>query len=186
MSFKSIDSILNSCRNPPISPEQQDFEALVKAWAEIVEPRIASVTRPVSLIRGVLKVAVSSSVWVQELSFKRLRLLAQCNQRVSTPLKDLRFSTVGWESSQQEFGLTRGDVEQHPSTLPKLSLNEVTPAEPTHPQTVFRAWATAMQLRSQHLPLCPSCDSPTPPGELARWGVCAVCAVKTWQTQLED
>lgn len=46
------------------------------------------------------------------------------------------------------------------------------------PQTAFRDWARAVRLQSQHLPLCPSCQSPAPTGELQRWGVCAPCAVK--------
>jgi predicted nucleic acid-binding Zn ribbon protein len=32
-----------------------------------------------------------------------------------------------------------------------------------------------MRSRGQTLPLCPQCQSPTPPGELARWTVCGVC-----------
>lgn len=46
------------------------------------------------------------------------------------------------------------------------------------PQTAFRNWARTVRLQSQHLPLCPTCQSPTPQGELQRWGVCGHCAVK--------
>jgi predicted nucleic acid-binding Zn ribbon protein len=31
------------------------------------------------------------------------------------------------------------------------------------------------------LPRCPQCQCPTPPGELERWSVCAVCATQRWQ-----
>ncbi|NEP50291.1 MAG: DUF721 domain-containing protein, partial [Moorea sp. SIO3C2] len=33
----------------------------------------------------------------------------------------------------------------------------------------------------QNLPLCPQCKCPTPPGELQRWDVCGLCAIKQWQ-----
>ncbi len=43
-----------------------------------------------------------------------------------------------------------------------------------------QAWWQQVQDRSSHLPLCGQCQCPTPPGEIDRWGCCALCATKKW------
>lgn len=43
-----------------------------------------------------------------------------------------------------------------------------------------QAWWQQVQARSSHLPLCGQCQCPTPPGEIDRWGCCALCATKKW------
>jgi predicted nucleic acid-binding Zn ribbon protein len=54
----------------------------------------------------------------------------------------------------------------------------------TDPVQVFTAWATQVRAHRQSLPTCSQCHCPTPPGELARWGLCSLCAAKQWQGPL--
>lgn len=62
-------------------------------WPEVVGPYAARHTRPLLVRRGVLLVQVSASVWAQELSLMKARLLAGLNERLGgRVLKDLRFS----------------------------------------------------------------------------------------------
>jgi predicted nucleic acid-binding Zn ribbon protein len=52
---------------------------------------------------------------------------------------------------------------------------------PADAAAAFRQWAKWVQQRDlNHLP-CPHCQSPTPPGELERWGICGLCASQQWQ-----
>lgn len=66
------------------------------------------------------------------------------------------------------------------STLRMDSQNRRKPGEVENAQGTFERWAQGVQAQSQGLPLCPQCGCPTPPGELDRWSVCALCAAKQW------
>jgi len=50
-------------------------------WHDAVGPTIAQHARPVRIRRGVLCVAVDSSVWMQELQFLKESIQAQLNTR---------------------------------------------------------------------------------------------------------
>ncbi len=45
----------------------------------------------------------------------------------------------------------------------------------------FEHWEQRRRRQNEMLPLCPSCQCPTPQGELQRWSVCAFCATQQWQ-----
>ncbi|MGA7933784.1 MAG: hypothetical protein WCA35_09575, partial [Kovacikia sp.] len=80
-------------------------------------------------------------------------------------------------ASQQQIELW----QNHPSRLsgqhnPRQKLAQ----ELTDPKLAFQNWAQRVRSRSQNLPLCAHCSCPTPPGELERWEVCALCAAKRW------
>lgn len=67
-----------------------------------------------------------------------------------------------------------------PSTVRVDSQNLRKSGEVENAQGTFQRWAAGVQARSQGWPICPHCGSPTPPGELDRWSVCALCAPKQW------
>lgn len=184
MSFKSIDFILNALSVREEWQEHQKFEQIVHYWAQL-HPAIASHSRPVSLQRGVLRVATASSVWSQELSFKRSQLLQQLQAHFpDLPVVDIRFSTAHWQISQriEDENRTPGELWiGHPSRLPVVDSPSGSHPSGDTPQQVFQAWAERLQVRMQSLPLCPCCHSPVPPKELERWEVCALCATKQWQ-----
>jgi len=61
-------------------------------WEEAVGPRIAERAQPETLRNSVLVVAVSSSVWMQELSFLKQKILDRLQQKLAPgTIKDIRF-----------------------------------------------------------------------------------------------
>ncbi|MBX9253547.1 DUF721 domain-containing protein [Desmonostoc muscorum CCALA 125] len=178
MSLKSVNDILGILEKQA-KWQEQPFQCLTKCWPEVVGSVVAAHTRPLSIQRDVLWVATSSAAWAQNLTFGRTSLLLKLNQKLPTPLVDIRFSTAGWqhsavETKQQQTILSH----EHPSYVgDRLSRPESTPSI-QDANAAFGHWTKIMQARSHGLPLCPQCQSPTPPGELQRWAVCSVCAAK--------
>ena len=193
MSFKSVNDILGVLK-VQAKFEEQPFQSLLKFWAEVVGAVIAAHTQPLSIQREVLRVATSSAAWAQNLTFQRQQLLLKLNEKLPTPLVDIRFSTAGWQRPQDTRSKQQTPVpSQHPSYLgdQEKSLQRLPPEStsgirvggdvtPTtgNVNSVFKDWAKTVQARSHGLPLCPQCHCPTPPGELQRWGVCSLCAAK--------
>lgn len=188
MPLKSLHQLLGSLGNQYQPHEQQQIQRLRQSWAEVVGPVVAAQTFPVSVQRGVLRVATSSSAWAQNLVFERQRILEKLNTQLFMNLTDIRFSTAQWQESQTASTAPGSEQQaqlwrEHPSRLPEALRSPGTQPEreATDPVQVFQTWAKTMRSQMRHLPLCPSCQCPTPPGELDRWHVCALCAAKQWQ-----
>jgi predicted nucleic acid-binding Zn ribbon protein len=111
-------------------------------------------------------------------------------------LKDIRFSTAQWHSDVVQPTLAEVYQtqlwQQHPSRLDLPAAQPETqrvpqpgpraePPPPKTPDSAFQQWAGHLRTQAKHLPLCPVCDCPTPQGELDRWNVCGLCAVKQWK-----
>jgi predicted nucleic acid-binding Zn ribbon protein len=192
MSLKPIGNVLGSVSHQYRRKHHRQIQQVQEHWAESVGTVVAAQTHPLSVYRGVLKVATSSSAWAQNLTFERQRILAKLNTHLSEPLTDIRFSTANWQNSpshQQILGSEeQAEIWQnHPSLVynsPKSSLSatqsRVILQEGINSETAFRAWSNRIKARSRNLPLCPQCSCPTPPGELERWSLCSLCAAKQW------
>jgi len=178
MTFQSLEELLSNLAIIERSPEQKQFQLLLSSWPEVIGP-LAELTRPLALQGGILKVATATPALSQELTFKAPRILEDLNARLNSPLERIRFSAALW-SSRQDAASPGAEILEHPSQIPATgeSLNRIsTPPSPTEdPLVAFQQWADSLRERSQHLPLCPQCQAPTPPGELNRWSVCALCA----------
>jgi predicted nucleic acid-binding Zn ribbon protein len=179
MTFQSLEQLLSTLAIIERAPEQKQFQLLLSCWPQVMGPR-AVLTRPLALQGGVLKVATATPALSQELTFKAPRILQDLNARLDSPLNRIRFSAALW-SPRQDVG-SKGETLEHPSQIPATgeSLHRITtPPSPTKdPLLAFQNWADSLRERSQHLPLCPQCQAPSPPGELVRWSVCALCATK--------
>lgn len=186
MAFKSLNYVLGSLESRYQPQEQKQLRLVIGCWASVVGPVVAAQAQPIAIQRGVLRVATASSAWAQNLVFERQRILEKLNQRVQLALTDIRFSTAQWQQSslattfpgqeqQREFW------QQHPCRLERyVEPSKPLSADEIDPLTAFRHWADRVRSQSSHLPLCPHCHCPTPPGELDRWKVCAVCAAQRW------
>ncbi|MBK1988240.1 DUF721 domain-containing protein [Sphaerospermopsis aphanizomenoides BCCUSP55] len=183
MSLKSVNDILGILELEA-KWQEQPFQKLLKCWGEVVGDVVAAQTRPLSVQRDVLWVATSSAAWAQNLTFGRKAILLKLNQKLPTPLIDIRFSTAEWKKSPLPGNQPQTlSPQQHPSYLDSSDLGQViAEAEVTatgeNAETSFANWSRAIQQRSQNLPLCPQCQCPTPPGELQRWRVCCLCVTK--------
>jgi predicted nucleic acid-binding Zn ribbon protein len=179
MSLKPINDIL-SVLEQQAKWQEDPFLGVLQCWVEVVGKAAANHSRPLSIQRDVLRVATSSAAWAQNLTFSRQTLLTNLNTKLSMSLVDIRFSSAGWQKSQ-ELSPPQPNVspQEHPSYLGDIKIYTTvsnTTGENAH--QVFESWARARQMRSQGLPLCPQCQCPTPVGELQRWGVCALCSAK--------
>lgn len=178
MSLKSVNHILN-LPEIQILLYQQPFKRLLKCWAEVVGSAVAAHTQPLSIQRDVLRVATSSAAWAQNLTFERQRLLLKLNEKLPDPLVDIHFSTAGWKRPQDKANQQKTlSTAEHPSYIGDETRKERDRAPTKNANAAFENWKSLMQRRSHNLPICPQCQSPTPPGEIQRWGVCSICATK--------
>ena len=175
MSFKSVNHILYGLKQQD-KWQKPPLQRLLELWPDVVGEVVATHTRPLSIQRHVLFVATSSAAWAQNMTFGRTSLMLKLNQNLSEPLVDIRFSTKDWQPRPDYLQPQTIIPQEHPSYLGDVN-SFPTQTIPTidNPKTAFKFWVKRMQMRSHGLPLCPQCQSPTPPGELERWGVCCVC-----------
>ncbi len=182
MTSQSLEQILKGVTQQPQWEKYQQFDHLIKCWHKIVNDKIAQHTRIVYLKNQVLWVAVSSSVWAQNLSLQRYTLVQKLNQLLDQPLIDIRFSPGSWNSLKN---LTTNpnyspDLEQYSSNLDldQQLFSELNLETPQTPQQALHNWLEVIKLRSQFMSRCPICQSPTPEVELKRWQMCGYCAIK--------
>ena len=180
MSLNSINHILDILEIPA-KLQEQPFQRLLKIWSEAVGTLVAAHTRPLSIQGDVLRVATSSAAWAQNLTFERQPLLLKLNTLLvlPAPLVDIRFSTAQWRLSKD---IPRKEqtvlLPEHPSYVSDRPKVEIDVPMKKNANAAFEYWAKTVQARSRNLPLCPQCESPSPNGELRRWGVCSLCAAK--------
>ncbi|PSB00424.1 DUF721 domain-containing protein [Merismopedia glauca] len=178
MSFKSLDRLIQKWENQPELQQLHQFRLIIANWLDVVGAPVAKNSRPHSLNRDVLFVATSSSTWAQNLTFQRHRILTKLNPLLSAPLVEIRFSTAQWQNT-----IVSG--KNKPVSLSSLKVTSDVSfsnlPEVKDPVTAFQQWAEVIQQRSQHLPLCPQCQCPTPTPEMERWGICALCSAKSSQ-----
>lgn len=186
MSLESLNRVLGALDKQESWRARQQFQRLLACWTGVVGPAVACQTRPLTIQRGVLKVATSSAAWAQNLTFERCRILEKLNPQLPTALVDIRFSTAQWQSDRSNpsfFSAEQGTLwKEHPS-LVTATTSRATPRPVKalkDPNAAFQYWSDVMQARSRSLPLCPGCQCPAPAGELQRWSVCALCIVKQW------
>ena len=181
MSWNSVHNILGRLQIEA-QLEEQPLQILIRLWPEIVGKTIANHTQPLLIQRGILRVATPSAAWAQNLAFERQGLLLKINAALPSPVREIRFSTSGWQHPQADITIEPTVLpEEHPSYL---GTGDVSTDSTKHgsinqnPHGAFTHWAEKIHKRSQNLPLCPQCQCPTPHGELQRWQVCCLCAAK--------
>ncbi|MBW4525817.1 MAG: DUF721 domain-containing protein [Phormidium tanganyikae FI6-MK23] len=179
MPFQELESILGAIEPHYQSSERRQLQRILEIWTTLVTDAIAAHTQPIAIQRNILEVATASPVWTQTLVFERPVILRKIRDLLSIELSDIRFSTVQWRPPQAEAPIEADPWQSHPSRLPDETPEvETQLALFSNAKTAFDRWSLIIQSRAQHLPLCPECGSPTPPGELQRWSVCAICAAQ--------
>ncbi len=178
MTFQSIDKLLDLILAQPQWETQRRYHLLVKGWSQVVNHRVAQHSRVIAIKDDILWVTTSSSAYAQNLSLQRYTLMTKINRRLHESIKDIRFTTNRWYQKP----LVEPEAETnlvHPSIIEenKTSFDNLDKASIT-PQQALEQWLEQLKVRSQHLPLCPRCQAPTPQGELNRWGVCGCCFAK--------
>ncbi|HEY9631458.1 MAG TPA: DciA family protein [Coleofasciculaceae cyanobacterium] len=178
MAMKSLQQVLGGLDHQESWKGRRQFQQLLLCWGDVVGSAVAAQTRPIAIQRKNLSVATSSSAWAQNLAFERHRILEKLNDRLALDLTDIRFSTAQWHTRSLAPELPESTLlwKNHPSRIGAEAVSP--PSTAIDPQSAFRDWARSLRSRSQNLPLCPTCQCPTPTGELERWSVCSLCAAK--------
>jgi predicted nucleic acid-binding Zn ribbon protein len=99
MTLTPIAKITFEIQEQPGWEGVRDWGLIVKAWADTVSPTIAQKTQPRSISREVLTIATHSSSLAHQLTFGRQAICRQLNDRLTAPVRDLRFIAVGYTSS---------------------------------------------------------------------------------------
>ena len=164
MDIQSLKLILARLERDEAWQEQHLFQRLCSSWKSIVGSDVAAHSRPSGIHRGTLQVSTSSSVWSHHLSFERRRILQKIQR--SQPLqqlelREIRFSTLHWRISAIPLRDRLGSHEQG---------------------RIWQAHPSRLDGANKPCP-CPRCQSPTPPGELRRWSVCAFCMAPRWRAE---
>lgn len=184
MSLKSLHQLFSSLDHQDAWQAQRRFQKLLACWFQVVGPVVAAHTRPLKIQRQVLQVATSSPAWAQNLVFERRRILEKLNAQLEVQLTDIRFSSAHWHSDSSgaiASDQTAATWQDHPSRIEGAMIQPPALGENRDPVEAFQQWSHRVRSQLQHLPLCPQCQCPTPPGEIKRWSVCALCATKQWQ-----
>lgn len=178
MSFKPLQKIINKLQQQPEWENQRVYQDIVSCWSQIVTGEAAKHSRPVNLARQTLWVATANSVWAQSLSWQKLSILKNLETIAPHRVGKIYFSSAHWGKRGVSVA-SETDQSRHPSALGPLTW-EIPSNPPTNPEAALASWKAKIEKRNKNLPLCPSCQAPTPPGEINRWGVCAYCVSKEW------
>jgi len=180
MSFHSLEKLIADLERQPGWERYRLFQQTLQSWSDLVGPNLARVSRPVKIDRNVLYVATSSSVIAQDLTMRRYDLLERIKGHLQADFVDMRFSTAKWRATRPKSP-PQEVVDRVEPNIPPPALNSNL-SDP-NPQIALDRLANIIRQRSRDLPLCPSCQAPTPIAELNRWQVCACCAARNWSSK---
>ena len=114
--LKDLKTILGTMLRTIDSPQQREQFRVWDIWEGVVGPQIAGKTRPEALRNGVLVVSVTSSVWMQELSFMKQKILDRINQTLAPgTIREIRFKL--------------GDIQQAGASCDEEPLPQLTEEE---------------------------------------------------------
>ncbi|CDN17193.1 Zn-ribbon-containing, possibly RNA-binding protein and truncated derivatives [Richelia intracellularis] len=182
MSWKSVNDVLDCLQIQTKLAAEEPLQILLGSWSEIVGEAIAAHTQPISIQRGVLRVATPSAAWAQNLTFERQQLLVKINSVLTASVRDVRFATAGWQRPQISQTRELNDSPRdHPTYIGIVDIANSDRQGKITVNDAFANWREKIRQRSQNLPLCPQCQCPTPPGEIERWQVCSLCVAKKFQ-----
>ncbi len=100
MSLTPISTISLELQHQPGWEGIRDWGAIVRAWAAIVSPTIATHSRPKSFSRGILAISTDGSSLAHQLTFGRQALCQKLNAQLAFTIADLRFVPLGYISTK--------------------------------------------------------------------------------------
>ena len=176
----SLDKILSKITQQPEWEEYNQYQQLVKCWNKVINRKISQNTRPIYFSKGILGIATSSAVWAQELTLQRYSLLKKLNKYSNCDVKDIRFTPAQWDNpifqeNQSNSFETPNIKENIAVSPPKQAKANPNISLPETAHESLQNWLEKVKMRSQILPLCPQCNSPTSQKELERWHLCCHC-----------
>lgn len=194
MHFNSLEHILTQLEQQPGWEKFREYRQLLKCWHHTVNQNTARHTRPLHVTRQVFWIATSSAARAQELSFQRYTLLKRLNQQLPFTLKDIRFTTSGWEQQTSQlknrpslFNIS-SKYKSEAASSPTIPLTEASNA-PLNPSSSIAAknavqrWINNLAQSNSSLINCPNCNALTSKGEIERWNLCYHCVAQKWSQE---
>ncbi|MEM7591480.1 MAG: DciA family protein [Cyanobacteria bacterium P01_A01_bin.83] len=193
MHFNSLEQILTHLEQQPGWEKLRQYRQLLKCWHNTVNQTTAQHTRPLHINLSVFWVATSSAARAQELTFQRYTLLKRLNQQLPFPLKDIRFTTSGWEqsppqrshqtslfkvSTKYKFGIgSTSKISVTDETKQPSSSSSITAKE------AAQRWLQTLTPANSATTNCPGCNALISKGELERWNLCYHCVAHQWSQE---
>jgi len=184
MGLNNLDNLLAHLQHLPGWEALRRYQLVQEAWGKVIDGRWLAHTSPVGIRQDVLTVAVTSPALAQTLQLQRVGLLTKLNQELPEPLKDIRFSPLPWHQRRQVTEAPRASPLAKKPVPPPPAGDRQTPVKT--PEEALQRWLATLERRSEVLQPCPQCRSQVNPGEIERWGCCAVCARQPWQAILSQ
>jgi predicted nucleic acid-binding Zn ribbon protein len=205
MDLTDLSSLIDALRPSFRSPEQQQLDAIVTAWAIALGEHIAANSRPMHYERQKLTIAVRQAIWAQQLTAQTHQILQHLNPHLPPQIRiqTLRFRVASYHCLTPASAPTQPSATLsicHPSRwpIPPEPRTDAAEAPAVHSpptpspqprlsnshtlqQTVNR-WKTKLDRHAPYLQACPRCRCLAPPAELDRWQMCAVCATSLFQS----
>ncbi|MDV3349476.1 DUF721 domain-containing protein [Leptothoe sp. LEGE 181152] len=183
MGFSGLRSLITDIEAHPNWQSRRQFAQVVEYWPKTVGYVVARQTKPVSIQRHILYVTVANASWTQTLTLERRRILHKLNRLIAVPLHDIRFSSAQWHTKPVRKTQPVSDwVKAHPSYLGETDSEELPQETSTKtPEEAYALWANMKKKQQESQEICPQCHCHCPPGEIARWTMCALCITKTWK-----
>jgi predicted nucleic acid-binding Zn ribbon protein len=198
--FNSVEQILTQLETQPGWEKFREHRQLLKCWERVIDRQIAQHTRPLYINRQVLYIATSSAARAQELSFQRYTLLKRLNQRLTTKVQDIHFSSSQWhqqtdryarQETQASFFIISDRQKSKISSDLSINLKQDNKAGKTDnydndlsPQAraknAAQRWLRTIEQRAAASLVCPQCNSLTSQAELNRWNLCHHCVAQKW------
>ena len=127
----------------------EDFYKLSKInenWEKVIGLELSSECKPLKIEQKILTIAVNHPQWRQALIYNKHRL-KETISRLGISLKEIKIIQNDEDkTSNSNDLLTKFVWENHPS-----------------------------RITNNNMIICKFCNSPTPRGELSRWGKCSFC-----------
>lgn len=184
MGFSGLRSLITDVEAQPNWQARRQFSQVVEYWPKAVGYVVARQTKPASIQRHILYVTVANASWAQTLTLERRRILHKLNRLIAKPLDDIRFSSAQWHTKPvRKTSPVSNWIKAHPSYIGPTTGPELAPEETQTktPEAAFNRWAHIKKSQQKSQEICPECNCFCPPGELARWTMCALCIAKTWK-----
>ena len=126
-----------------------DFYKLSKInenWEKVIGLELSSECKPLKIEQKILTIAVNHPQWRQALIYNKHRL-KETISRLGISLKEIKIiQNYEDKTSNSNYLHTKFVWENHPS-----------------------------RITNNNMIICKFCNSPTPKGELSRWGKCSFC-----------
>ena len=180
MPLRPLDTVLQNLLNQKAWEHQKQFREITLLWQELLPKKTAANSRPYSIKNNTLLVTTRNNTWSQHLTLQRLSIRKKLNQKLTSAqtIKEIRFTTAHWQQKPAYSPLADPDLP-HPSRLENPQLKS-SRSMAQSPANAVRSWLQQQQKQLRDEPVCPSCNVPTPHGELERWHVCRCCIAQEW------